>query len=106
MAQDTQAPPQADRQVRTGCMTWRFVLRHITGYTASIPDSELAVMTPDRVTQRSRGRSHADSGWRRNRCRKVRRGGRAVMWPSPTLPDTWIRRMTGTSGPGACLTVT
>ena len=38
-------------------------------------------------------------GWRRSDGQKVRRGGRAVMWPPLTLPDTWIRRMTGTSEP-------
>ncbi len=38
-------------------------------------------------------------GWRRSHGQTVRRGGRAVMWPPLTLPDTWIRRMMGTSGP-------
>lgn len=45
-------------------------------------------------------------GWRRSHGQKVRRGGRAVMWPPLTLPDTWIRRMTGTSGPRCARTFT
>jgi hypothetical protein len=48
----------------------------------------------------------ARQGWRRSRCRKVRRGGRAVMCPPPTLPDIWIRKMTGTSGPPGAQTFT
>ncbi len=45
-------------------------------------------------------------GWRRSHGQKVRRGGRAVRWPPLTLPDTWIRRMTGTSGPPCARTFT
>jgi hypothetical protein len=49
----------------------------------------------------SRGR-----GWRRSHGQKVRRGGRAVTWPPLTLPDTWIRKMTGPSGPPCARTFT
>ncbi len=31
---------------------------------------------------------YAGVGRRRSHCQNVRRGGRAVMWPLPTLPDT------------------